>query len=57
MIFFTNMYPDNLWNPVLFQSHRSKVKVTWVKTPGVHWQPHEPCWIQGHRSKIKVIFC
>jgi len=30
MKFCTNMYLGNLWNPIEFQCHRSKVKVTWV---------------------------
>jgi len=26
----TNMYLDNLWNPIEYQNHRSKAKITWV---------------------------
>jgi len=28
--FCTHIYLDNFYNPIEFQGHRSKVKVTWV---------------------------
>jgi len=30
MKFYTHMYLDNLYNPIEFQGHRSKIKVTQV---------------------------